>query len=135
MTIDKYIVPVTKVFWDDAYLTRLQTEITAVSGDQVRLRATNFFAFSGGQESDAGTIGGRSVLKAEKDRLDIVYTLAPEHGLSAGDPVEVVIDWVRRYSLMRHHFAAEMVLQLVCKFRPRIFHQRRRVLISHTSAT
>jgi len=120
MTLEEHHTPATKVFWQDAYLTRLQTEIASVQGEQVRLRATIFFAFSGGQESDAGTIAGHPVLQAEKNGLDIVYTLAPGHGLSAGDAAEVVIDWDRRYSLMRHHFAAEMVLQLVYKLRPGI---------------
>jgi len=111
---------VEKLFWQDAYLTRVNTRITQVEGDRVRLAATNFFAFSGGQESDSGTIGGHAVAKAEKDGLDIVYTLAADHALQAGAEVEVAIDWTRRYALMRHHFAAEMVLQLVYKLRPGI---------------
>lgn len=111
---------VTKVFWHDPYLTSLRTKIAAVDGDQVRLLETIFFAFSGGQESDSGTIGGRRVISAHKDRLDIVYTLEPSHGLNAGEPVEVLIDRERRYGLMRHHFAAEMVLQLVYKQLPNI---------------
>ena len=31
------------------------------------------------------------------------------------------IDWARRYGLMRHHFAAEMVLQLIYDCEPGIF--------------
>ena len=63
-----------KIFWKDAYLTRLDTTVAAVAGDDIRLDATIFFAFSGGQESDAGTIGGCPVLAARKEGLDIVYT-------------------------------------------------------------
>lgn len=111
---------VTKVFWRDPYLTHLRTHIAAVDGDQVRLKEAIFFAFSGGQESDSGTIGGHRVARAEKDGLDIVYTLDASHGLQAGEPVDVVIDWNRRYGLMRHHFAAEMVLQLVYKHLPNV---------------
>ncbi|MFY2644957.1 alanyl-tRNA editing protein [Achromobacter insuavis] len=109
-----------KIFWKDSYLTRLDTTVAAVDGDDIRLDATIFFAFSGGQESDAGTIGGCPVLVASKAGLDIVYRLAPGHGLSAGDAVAVQIDWDRRYGLMRHHFAAEMVLQLVYRLEPGI---------------
>ena len=43
-----------KTFWDDPYLTTLQTEVTRVVGNQVWLRDTIFFAQSGGQESDTG---------------------------------------------------------------------------------
>lgn len=111
---------VTKLFWTDPYLARLQTKVVAVDENQVWLRETIFFAFSGGQESDSGTIGGHRVTQADKDGLDIVYTLDPSHDLNPGDPVEVLIDWNRRYGLMRHHFAAEMVLQLVYKHLPMI---------------
>ncbi|MBB1214066.1 alanyl-tRNA editing protein, partial [Klebsiella pneumoniae] len=60
-----------KIFWKDSYLTRLDTTVAAVDGDDIRLDATIFFAFSGGQESDAGTIGGCPVLAASKAGLDI----------------------------------------------------------------
>ncbi|KAF1004629.1 MAG: Alanine--tRNA ligase [Luteibacter sp.] len=112
--------PVRKLFWNDAYLTSIRTRVTHASDHSVCLEDTIFFAFSGGQESDAGTIGGIPVVEAAKDGLDIVYTLPSGHGLSAGDDVDVVIDWERRYGLMRHHFAAEMVLQLVYRHRPGI---------------
>ncbi|WP_041742692.1 alanyl-tRNA editing protein [Collimonas fungivorans] len=109
-----------KLFWQDPYRTTLTTRVSAVDNDRIRLAETIFFAFSGGQESDHGTLAGHPVLSAEKDGLEILYTLAPGHGLQAGSEVEIVIDWERRYRLMRLHFAAEMVLQLVYKLRPGI---------------
>ena len=102
-----------KVFWEDPYRDRLETRVARVEGDDVFLAATILYAFSGGQESDAGTIAGRSVLAARKEGRDIRYTLAAGHGLAAGDAVSVVLDWPRRYRLMRLHFAAEIVLELV----------------------
>lgn len=102
-----------KRFWDDPYLSRLETRVAAVEGERVTLEATIFYALSGGQESDRGTIGGRAVLEAAKDGREIRYRLAPGHGLAPGDPVAVEIDWSRRYRLMRLHFAAEVVLELV----------------------
>lgn len=110
----------TKLFWEDPYRTSLTTTVSAAAGETIRLQETIFFAFSGGQESDAGMIGGRAVAEARKDGLDIVYRLAPDHGLSAGDSVDVLIDWPRRHGLMRHHFAAEMVLQLAYRSLPGI---------------
>lgn len=94
--------------------------VARVAGQHVRLDSTIFFAFSGGQESDAGTIGGYLVEEAAKDGLDIVYTLPSDHGLLLGQEVDIVIDWQRRYSLMRSHFAAEMVLQLIYQQLPGI---------------
>jgi Ser-tRNA(Ala) deacylase AlaX len=102
----------TKAFWSDSYSTSHDATITSVSGADVTLDSTIFFAFSGGQESDRGTIGGFPVQSAKKDGVNIVYTLPQEHGLSLGQKVLVEIDWVRRYRLMRLHFAAELVLEL-----------------------
>jgi len=102
-----------KLFWEDPYRTELATTVSAVDGDTVTLTETIFFALSGGQESDAGTIAGRPVLDAAWRGREIVYTMAPDHGLSPGDPVTVAIDWERRYRLIRLHFAAEIVLELV----------------------
>jgi Ser-tRNA(Ala) deacylase AlaX len=107
-----------KQFWVDPYQTTFDTTVAAVDGANVTLQSTIFFAFSGGQESDAGSIGGHPVLAARKDGLEIVYTLAEGHGLIAGQAVRIEIDWARRYRLMRLHFAAELVLELACKALP-----------------
>lgn len=101
-----------KVFWDDPYLARLDTLVASVQAKDITVTKTIFYAFSGGQESDEGTIGGRKVLGARKDDYEIIYTLEDGHGLQPGDPVTMVIDWDRRYALMRLHFAAEIVLEL-----------------------
>jgi Ser-tRNA(Ala) deacylase AlaX len=101
-----------KVFWQDPYLTKLDTRVAGVAEDKITVEETIFYAFSGGQESDQGTIGGRRVLEARKQEHEIVYTLEAGHGLQAGDAVRMQIDWERRYRLMRLHFAAEIVLEL-----------------------
>ncbi len=106
-------MPVEKLFWNDPYLTECGARVTAASGAVVTLDRTVAYAFSGGQASDAGTIGGRPILSADKVGLDIEYTLPEDHGLRVGDPVTVAIDWPRRYRLMRLHCAAELVLELV----------------------
>jgi Ser-tRNA(Ala) deacylase AlaX len=102
-----------KLFWADPYQTTLSTTVTQVDGPQVWLQDTIFYAFSGGQESDAGTIAGQPVEQAEKQGRDIVYTLPPGHGLRVGAEVTVEIDWPRRYRLMRLHFAAELTLETI----------------------
>lgn len=104
-----------KLFWENPYQTSLDTTVSTIDGGDITVYSTIFFAFSGGQESDQGTIGGCSVLSARKDGLDIVYTLPENHGLAPGAPVRIEIDWTRRYRLMRLHFAAELVLELFYK--------------------
>ena len=109
-----------KIFWENPYLTELETVIETVQEELVTVRETIFYAFSGGQESDRGTIGGYSVLSAMKDGKQIYYQLPNQHAFQAGDAVHMTIDWERRYRLMRLHFAAELVLELVCHRFPEV---------------
>jgi Ser-tRNA(Ala) deacylase AlaX len=113
--------PLHKLFWDDPYQSELNTVIRWVQGPEVGVEATIFYAFSGGQESDHGTLGGYPVLAARKDGLDIRYTLPDEHRLQVSQPILMTIDWGRRYRLMRLHFAAELILALVYRAVPGIY--------------
>ncbi|HWR42206.1 alanyl-tRNA editing protein [Sporomusa sp.] len=104
---------VAKVFWDDPYLTELKTKVTSIDGQVVTVDKTIAYAFSGGQESDYGTINGFKILKAEKQDKQIFYLLDEFHDLQTDNNVLMTIDWNRRYKIMRLHFAAEIVLELV----------------------
>ncbi len=73
---------------------------------------TLFYAESGGQESDAGTIDGIPVVGAIKSGSRIVYTLERQPTFRVGDQVITQIDWQRRYALMKLHFAVEVILEL-----------------------
>lgn len=101
-----------KIFWKDPYLTSLSTTVVVVSGIDVIVAETIFFAFSGGQESDRGSIGGYDVVEARWDGGDLVYSLSPDHDLAPGDVVAVEIDAERRSRLRRLHMATEIVLEL-----------------------
>ena len=102
-----------KVFWQNPYLTALEAVVTHVNGDVITVDQTIIYAFSGGQQSDAGTIGGMPVLEAKKEGFEIYYTLPNGHGLRVGDKVQQRIDWEKRYKLMKLHFAAELILECV----------------------
>ncbi len=104
-----------KLFWAEPYRTELEdVRIVTVRGADITVDRTIFYAFSGGQESDAGQIGEAKVVRAQKQDQDIVYTLESEaHGFQPGDVTRMSIDWDRRYKLMRLHFAAELVLELM----------------------
>jgi len=104
-----------KLFWEDPYLTETLAIVTSVDGDIITLNQTIVFAVSGGQQSDSGTIAGHEIIKAEKNDTEIQYTMPQNHGISVGEEVVVTIDWDKRYRLMKLHFAAELVLELVCQ--------------------
>lgn len=109
-----------KLFWLDPYLAELQTTVESVNDNQITVKETIFYAFSGGQESDHGTIASFPVLEAKKNGKEIIYMLPDHHHLKVGEAVNIVIDWDRRYKLMRLHFAAEIVLELVCQHFPEV---------------
>lgn len=102
-----------KLFWKDPYLTEIKTKITELKDDIIKLDSTIAFPFSGGQQSDSGTIGGYEILEARKEGNDISYRIQVDHTLKEGDEVIVKIDWDKRYKLMKLHFAAELVLELM----------------------
>ncbi len=104
----------TKLFWQDPYLKECTATVTDIKRNKIKLNQTIFFAFSGGQESDEGTIGGIKVLEAIKQGdkeniIDIEYVLEKEPAFKVGDTVEVRIDGLRREKLRRLHSAAHLV--------------------------
>lgn len=109
---------VEKLFWADPYLTRTDAVVESVNGDVVTVDRTVAFAFSGGQASDEGTIAGLPIIEARTRDLDIEYLLPAGHGLQPGRAVEVVIDGAARRRLVRLHFAAELVLELMTRHHP-----------------
>jgi Ser-tRNA(Ala) deacylase AlaX len=104
-----------KVFWDHPYQTTLRTQVKEVVGNRILVEETIAFSFSGGQESDKGFINGHPILASEISGQLIYYTLPENHGLTTGAPVTMEIDWPRRYRLMRLHFAAELILELITR--------------------
>lgn len=104
-----------KIFWSNPYQDQLSTVVSSVIGSEVSFASTIAFSFSGGQESDRAWINNLPVLGSRIDGNLIYYVLPENHGLVVGDAVTMSIDWPRRTRLMRLHFAAELVLEIVTK--------------------
>jgi len=104
---------VKKLFWENPYLTELEAKVTSVNNNIITLDQTIAFAFSGGQQSDSGTIGGFQIIEAKKEEKEIFYTIEHNHKLILNQNVMVIIDWEKRYRLMKLHFSAEIILELV----------------------
>ncbi|PAU40115.1 alanyl-tRNA editing protein [Vibrio coralliilyticus] len=109
-----------KVFWENPYQIDLLSTVSWIEGRDIKLDKTIFYAESGGQESDEGTIAGIQVEYAQKQGTEIIYTLASEAPFQVGDEVITEINWARRYALMKLHFAAEVVLELFTQRYPDI---------------
>lgn len=113
------VVKITKkLFWEDPYLIECKSRVTSISGTKVKLDRTVFYAFSGGQESDDGTINGIKVINAVKEGdkeniIDIEYELEKEPNFKVGDEVEVKIDPEKRSKLRRLHSAIHIVYYFI----------------------
>lgn len=102
-----------KIFWENPYQHTLMTKVASVDCERLSFEETIAYSFAGGQESDRAFVNGLPILDSKMEGPLILYTLPEGHGLSRGDDVKMVIDWPRRYRLMRLHFAAELVLEIV----------------------
>jgi len=102
-----------KLFWDNPYQTILTTTVQAIDGNRILFAETIAYSFAGGQESDTAWINGMPILDSKIDGNLIYYTLSDNHGLHLSETVTMTIDWQRRLRLMRLHFAAELILEIV----------------------
>ena len=102
------------LYQTDSYLKEFTARVTAVDGDRVTLDRTAFYATSGGQPHDTGTLsdGTRTwaVTDVRREGDNLWHTLAGEGMPAEGDTLTGQIDWQRRYKLMRTHTA----LHLLC---------------------
>ena len=107
------------LFRDDSYLQAIAASVVAVTPEGgIVLDRTHFYAASGGQPGDAGTIeraDGSSIAIAatihpDGDKTAIVHVPAEGSALPAvGEQVTATIDWERRHRLMRMHSALHLL--------------------------
>lgn len=102
-----------KLFWEDPYLKEINARVISVNDNVITLDKTIAYAFSGGQASDSGTINEYKIIEAKRFGKEILYTIDPNHNLEVNDEVIVKIDWDKRYKIMKLHFAAEIILELI----------------------
>lgn len=106
-------INVRKLFWDNPYQTQLSTKIASIAGNKILFEETIIYSFAGGQESDKAWINGVPVISSVREGNLIYYILPDDHIFAEGDSVTMTIDWLRRHRLMRLHFAAELILEIV----------------------
>ncbi|MBR9707167.1 MAG: alanyl-tRNA editing protein [Candidatus Diapherotrites archaeon] len=101
---------VKKLFILNPHQTECKAHVTKKEDNTIWLDQTIFFAFSGGQATDKGTINGINVVnaKAEKETKEIAYTLEDASSLNVEDEVDVKIDPEHRAKIRRLHSAAHL---------------------------
>ncbi|MBT3720154.1 alanyl-tRNA editing protein [archaeon] len=102
-----------KLFWEDPYQTECNAIVTSINENKIKLDQTIFFAFSGGQASDEGTINGIKVINAIKEGdkeniVDIEYELETVPKFKVGEEIKVKINEKTRSNLRKLHSAAHV---------------------------
>ncbi len=107
------------LYLGDSYLKECDATVVSVKdGKYVVLDQTIFYPKGGGQPWDTGTITKQNrmfnVVYVGKFSGEISHEV-DQAGFREGDKVHCVLNWERRYKLMRSHTAAHVFASLLCK--------------------
>ncbi len=108
------------LYQTDAYLREFDAAVTAVDAENraLLLDRTAFYPGGGGQPADSGTLfyngAALAVVRARKTPEGVWHVLAEGTDMpSAGSTVRGVLDWEKRYALMRTHSALHILCGVV----------------------
>jgi len=110
------------VYQKDSYLKEFSAKIMDVKGNLLILDRTAFCPRSGGLSCDTGYLIKENkkyrVKEVFFDKItdEVVHKLdSKDHNLHPGDQVKGIIDWDRRYKVMRLHTAAHIITAILYK--------------------
>lgn len=102
---------------EDGYMKEFDATVTAVTDKGVVLDRTTFYPGGGGQPPDTGHLmtdnEGRAVKKLSRSGGQIVHEIEGGDFPREGSAVHGVLDWERRYNLMRTHTALHILCGVV----------------------
>ncbi|MDI6720811.1 MAG: alanyl-tRNA editing protein [Candidatus Aenigmarchaeota archaeon] len=104
------------LYLTDSYLKEWDAVVETVNGNFITLDKSAFYPAGGGQLCDKGkvicNVNEYDVVNVtKKDGIEI-----SRKGLSVGDRVHCIVDWDRRYKLMRMHTAAHILIAVMYKY-------------------
>jgi alanyl-tRNA synthetase len=91
-----------RLFEKEPYCSEFEATVERAEGDWVVLDQTCFYPGGGGQDPDLGTIEAIEVVEVRSDKGSIRHRV-PGHRFQEGQSVKGIIDWPRRYDLMKGH--------------------------------
>ena len=106
----------TLLYHTDSYHREMEATVMRVEGERVALDQTIFYAQSGGQPADHGTLswpgGAARVVDVRRGGDEVMHQLDGPVP-AAGTRVRGLLDWARRYALMRAHTALHVLCGVI----------------------
>jgi len=111
-------MPTECLFRDDSYLKDCRARVVAIAEQGIVLDRTVFYATSGGQPGDGGTLTKSdgmivpiaTAVYTDAAKSEIAHQPAPgAPAFAVGDEVTAAIDWDKRYARMRMHTAMHLL--------------------------
>lgn len=96
----------------DAFVREFDAIVIAVADNRVALDSTYFYPTGGGQPHDTGTLGAAHVSEVRKEG-DLAWHTLQGPIPNVGDVVHGVVDWERRFKLMRTHTAMHILCGVI----------------------
>jgi alanyl-tRNA synthetase len=98
-----------KLFDSNHYLAEFDAKVEMIDDLNVILDQTAFYALSGGQAGDTGMINDVKVIDTRILDGKHVHVLDEAPSFGVGDQIHGVIDWARRYRIMKIHSASHVM--------------------------
>ena len=95
------------------YMRTFDAKVVSAEGDRVVLDQTAFNPRGGGLISDRGTVNGSNLVEAVKEGEEIVHLMESPVTMKPGEEVHCILDWERRYRIMKMHTAAHILSAVV----------------------
>jgi misacylated tRNA(Ala) deacylase len=103
------------IYQNDCYIKEHESVVTKIFNDLIFFESTIFHPRSGGVENDRGylILNDKKIEITEvfidKNFQDVAHRISTNIKISEGTKVKMVLDWERRYRLMRLHTAAHII--------------------------
>jgi Ser-tRNA(Ala) deacylase AlaX len=104
------------LYMRDCYLREFDAIVVFIDGNNIELDRTAFYPTGGGQPNDTGRIifdGQEFFVKNVFKKNGKVFHEVDRVGLEVGNKIHGIIDWERRYRLMRMHTAAHVISEII----------------------
>jgi len=113
-------MPTKPLYLYDSHLQEFEAKIQQTTGNQVILDQTAFHPLTGGAACDTGYLTKGDMkykvfrVEINRETREITHVLEVEATeLKPGDIVRGILDWERRYRLMRLHTAAHLIAAIM----------------------